>query len=131
MTTPNRATGGMLSAGGFSARDGVSGGFIPASQVMAADGAITIKNGVVFITKSSAAAITLAAPISGTDDFKTLKILSATAQAHTVTNASPGFNGGGAGSDVGTFGAAKGNGFVAVAYQGTWYVQSNVGVTFA
>lgn len=101
------------------------------SQVIPGDGAVTIKAGVCVLTKGSAAAITLAAPTSGTDDFKRLTIISATAFAHTVTQTSPGFDGGGAASDVGTYTAAKGNNIVAIAYQGTWYVQSLRNVTLA
>ena len=100
------------------------------AQVVSVDAAITIKRGVVIITKGSAAAITLANPTATTDDFKTLQIMSTTAFAHTVSNAAgAGFNGGGAGTDVGTFGTAKGNNIVLVAYQGVWYVQSSVNVT--
>lgn len=100
------------------------------NQVLAADGAITIKRGVAMITKAGVAVLTLANPVAGTDNFKTLKIISATAQAHTVSNAAgAGFNGGGAGSDVGTFGGAIGDNLVLVAYNGVWHVQSKVNVT--
>ena len=99
-----------------------AGGVVPASQVIAADGAITITSGTVIITKASAAAITLAAPTATTDDFKKLTIESTTAAAHTVTNTSPGFNNGSTASDVATFGAAIGNSFELIAYQGVWYV---------
>jgi hypothetical protein len=101
------------------------------TQILSADGAITAKSGNVLITKGSAAAITIAAPTAGTDDGKELVIVSTTAFAHTVTNTSPGFNNNGAGSDVGTFGAAKGNGLSLVAYNGAWYVIGNIGVTLA
>lgn len=97
----------------------------------AADGAITVKTGVVFITKGTAAALTLAAPTAGDDDGKVLTIVSTTAAAHTVTVATAGFNDGGTASDVGTFAAAKGNGLTLVAYAGDWYVTSNIGVTLA
>lgn len=104
---------------------------IPPAQIASADGAITIKEGVVAITKGSAAALTLAAPTAGVDDYKKLSIVSATAFAHTVTNTSPGFNGAGAAGDVGTFGAAAGNAIEVIAYQGTWYTTNLKGVTLA
>lgn len=103
-------------------------------SLVAADGAIAAKGGTVFITKGSAAALTLAAPISGDpdsggDDGKVLSIVSTTAFAHTVTQSAPGFNG--ATQTVGTFGAAKGSGLTLIAYGGAWYVVGNVGVTLA
>lgn len=95
----------------------------------AADGAIAVKQGVVVITKATAAALTLAAPTAGTDDGKILRIVSTTAAAHTVTNASPGFNGAGASGDVATFGAAIGNAMEVVAYNGVWLAANLTGVT--
>jgi hypothetical protein len=102
------------------------------TQVLSGDGAITIKSGVVFITKSSAAAVTLAAPTAGADDGKRLAIVSTTAQAHTLTNTTPGFNNGSTASDVGTFGAAIGNSIEVIAYNGVWYtIGTPRGVTLA
>lgn len=103
----------------------------PPVQVAAADGAITIKDGVVMITKGTAAALTLAAPTASADDGKRLAIISTTAAAHTVTQTTPGFNGGTTGSDVATFTAAIGNGMVIVAYNGTWYTESLRNVALA
>lgn len=101
-----------------------------APTVAAEDGAIAVKSGVVVITKGSAAALTIADPTATTDDFKILKIIAATAHAHTVSNAAgSGFNAGGAGTDVGTFGGAKGDNIVLMAYQGDWFVISKVNVT--
>lgn len=100
-------------------------------EVASTDGAISIKHGVVMITKPTAAALTLAAPTAGVDDGKTLHIISATAAAHTVT-LSGGLNGAGAGADVGTFAAAAANRFSVVAYNGAWWALGvNVNVTFA
>lgn len=104
---------------------------IPPSQIASGDGAISLKEGVVVITKGSAAALTLAAPLAGVDDYKRLTILSATAFAHTVTQTTPGFNNLGATGDVGTYGAAAGNCLVAWAYQGVWYTEQLKGVTLA
>jgi hypothetical protein len=100
-------------------------------QIMSADGAIMIRPGTVVITKGSAAALTLAAPTSGVHDGMIMNIVSNTAFAHTVTQTTPGFNGGGAASDVGTFAAAIGNGMTLAAYQGRWLVMNNTGVTLA
>lgn len=102
------------------------------TQVITGDGAITIKSGTVFLTKGSAAAITLAAPTATVDDGKRLLIVSTTAQAHTVTQTTPGINNGSTASDVGTFGAAIGNSIELVAYQGAWFtVGTPRGVTLA
>lgn len=101
-------------------------------QVASADAAITIKNGVVVITKASAAALTLANPVVGTDDFNELLIFAATAFAHTISNAAgAGFNAGGAAADVATFTAAKGNTLRLKAYQGVWYVVASINATLA
>lgn len=99
---------------------------------MAADGAITIKSGIVVITKATACAMTLAAPIAGVDDGKVLTFDSTTAAAHTLT-ISNGLRGAGASADVGTFTAAIGNGIELYAYNGRWYPVpgSAVNVTFA
>lgn len=99
---------------------------VPPVQVLSANGAITIKEGLVLITKGTAAAITLAAPTAGADDGCQLRIRSTTAAAHTVTNTTPGFNNGSTASDVATFAGAIGDGFTIEAYNGIWYV-TNVG----
>lgn len=101
-------------------------------QVMSADGAIKIKEGIVVITKGTACAMTLAAPVAGQDDGKILWIDSHTAAAHTLTIAN-GLRGAGAGADVGTFGAAIGNGVGLYAEGGAWYPLpgTNTNVTFA
>lgn len=94
----------------------------PEPQAVASgDGAILARSGSVVITKGSAAALTLAAPVAGIDDGKRLTIVTATAFAHTVTNTSPGFNNLGASGDVATFTGAVGNGMEIVAYNGVWY----------
>jgi hypothetical protein len=98
------------------------------TQNISADGAITILNGDVYITKGSAAAITIAAPAAGTDDDKFLFINSETAFAHVITCASVGFNGKGSSGTL-TFGAAKGNSVVLKARNGHWWVFAPNGVT--
>lgn len=102
-----------------------------AVEAEASNGAIGIKQGLAALTKAGVAAMTLAAPTTTTDDGKVLRIVAMTANAHTVTQASPGFNNAGAGGDVATFGGAVGDNLVLIAYQGVWYVQSQVNVTIA
>lgn len=100
-------------------------------QVMAADGAITIRDGIVAITKGSACAMTLAAPAVA-DNGKVLIIDATTAHAHTLT-ISGGLRGAGSGADVGTFGGAIGDGICIYARNGAWYPVpgTNTNVTFA
>lgn len=96
----------------------------------AANGAIdaTISH-LAVINKAGVAVMTLAAP-SAYDDNVEIMILSATAQAHTLTY-STGFGAGGASLDVGTFGGAIGDGICVVSYGGTWYVKYKTNVTLA
>jgi len=98
-------------------------------QVGLVNGAITIKSGLVVLTKAGVAAMTLAAPTAGTDDGKILHIVATTANAHTVTIAN-GLSGAGAAADVGTFGGAVGDRVSVIAYNGIWYPLINVNVTF-
>lgn len=91
-------------------------------QNLVADGAITIKNGVVLIAKTVAGVVaaTLANPTAGTDDFKRLLIISNQAQANTVT-ITGGLGNGGGGEDVITFSGVVGDCIELVAYGGYWY----------
>lgn len=84
----------------------------------------------VFITKGSAAAITVTAPVAVVNDNCRLVFIATTAHQHTVTLGTLGFNAGDAGKDVGTFGGAIGDGFEAVAYNGEAYTTNVVNVTF-
>lgn len=102
-------------------------------EIASANGAITIQPygmKTVFITKAGVCAMTLAAPAT-TQDGVVIRFVSTTAQAHTLTVATIGVNAGGTASDVGTFGAAIGNGCAVQAYNGNWYVIGNTNVTFA
>ena len=103
-----------------------------AYQLLVADGAITVKNGVCFIAKTVAGVVaaTLADPTATTDDFKRLLIVSNQAQANTVTSASS-FGGGGAGEDVCTFSGVVGDTLALMAYQGKWYVTGGHQFTLA
>lgn len=99
----------------------------PTSQAMTADGAITIKHGVVSLSKAGVLAATLAAPTATTDDFKRLVIVSLTAQLHTVTPV----GGLGGGATVATASGVIGDTLELIAYQGVWYVAGFHQYTFA
>lgn len=106
-----------------------------AVEVESADGAIGIKEGTAVITKGTAAALTIAAPVAGLpsaatpgDDGKVLRIVSTTAAAHTVTTPANKLNGN---KLTATFAAAAGDGITLIAYQGVWYVHSNNGITLS
>ena len=95
------------------------------------NGAILPSTGLVLLGGTGARAMTLVDPAAA-DDGARLTIAAVTAQAHTVSNAAgSGFNGGGGGSDVGTYGGAVGDRFSLVAIGGVWYVDINVNVTLA
>lgn len=102
------------------------------TTVYAADGAINAA-GLAVITKGTAAALTLAAPVAGVPavggmDGLLLSILSTTAAAHTVTAPSNKINGG---SAVITFSAAIANNATLRAYNGIWYVMGSTGATLS
>lgn len=92
-------------------------------QSLVADGAITIKNGLVKIAKTVAGVVaaTLANPTDVTDDFKRLTIISNQTQANTVT-VTGGLGNGGAGEDVITFSGVVGDTVTLIAHGGYWYV---------
>ena len=103
-------------------------------EVASANGAISIPDRgdkTVFVTKAGVCAMTLAAPTATTHDGVRVTFVSTTAQAHTVTVATAGMNDLASSGDDGTFGGAKGDGLALVAYQGDWFVVSNINVTFA
>jgi hypothetical protein len=97
------------------------------------NGAIPITNPLtptVFqINKAGVLADTLAAPVAGTDDGKFIWVVSNTANAHTVT-ATGLFQVGAAPVNLATFAAFAGAGFVAMAFNAKWVVQSQMGITF-
>lgn len=101
-----------------------------AVQTMTADGAITIKNGVVALNKAGVLAATLANPTATTDDGKRLCILALQAQANTVT-VTGGFGNGGGGEDIATYSGAIGDNLNLLAYQGFWYITGVHQVTVA
>jgi hypothetical protein len=87
-------------------------------EVKSTSSAIANVMGVVVITKTSIAALTLAAPTATTDDGKVLHIKSTTAYQHTITTPSNKINGT---LSIVTLGGAVGDGVSLVAYQGVWY----------
>ena len=94
-------------------------------QVASANGAITIPNvgsKTVLLTKAGVAAMTLGTPTTAQNGVR-ITFIATTANAHTVTCATIGFNAGNDGADVATFGGAIGDGFSIEAYGGEWYVQ--------
>jgi hypothetical protein len=103
-------------------------------QVLSADGAITIKSGVVLITKGTACAATLAAPTAGAvsaggDDGKVLIIRPTVAAAHTVTTPANKIN---TNKLTATFaGAALTEYQQLVAYNGVWYSMASAGSTLS
>lgn len=114
---------GLLTAGSVAAKKVVT--------AAANDGAISIADGVVKITKATAAALTLADPAAG-DEGTVIIITSQTAAAHTVSNAGgSGFGAQGAGADVATFGGAIGDGFAVVAINANWHIMWLQNVTLS
>ena len=101
---------------------------VPVTVAASADGALTIQNSTVVVTKAGVCAMTLAAPSTAQNGTR-ITIVSATANAHTLTVATIGLNDLAGSGDLGTFGGAKGDGLTVVAYNGDWFVTSNINVT--
>lgn len=107
----------------------------PSVSAASANGAITIPDGgikIIPVTKAGVCAMTLGVPTTAQNGV-ILVFFSTTAQAHTLTIATIGFNAGNAAADVGTFGGAIGDGVVLVAYEGEWYIVpgTNLNVTLS
>lgn len=106
---------------------------VTALQDITGDGAITIPGAMyaqVNLSKGSAAAITIAAPTSGTDDGKVIDVFTSSAQAHVITCSTDGFNAKGS-SGTATFTAAIGNAAKILCDDGHLYVIQKNGVTVA
>lgn len=101
-----------------------------AVTVISGDGAITIANSIVFLTKGSAAAITIAAPTDVTHDGIQIWVVTGTAAAHVITSGVDGFNAKGS-SGTCTYTAAIGNAVLLIARNGHWYTAVKTGVTIA
>lgn len=128
-------SGPVESVGGFVGNlvgnvNGELGSAKLSTQNLSANGAITVQNGLVAITKATACAGTLADPVATVDDGKMLIIVATTAAAHTISNTT-GFNGAGASGDLATFGGAIGDGLVLIAYQGKWYIVNSINITLS
>lgn len=82
------------------------------------------------ITKGGVAALTLAAPTAGADDGLEIEIVSATANAHTVT-ATGLFVDGAAHVNLATWSANAGGTLRLRAYNGKWYVTTALNVTLS
>lgn len=101
------------------------------SSAGAANGAVTIPDaGVLFvpITKAGVCALTLGVP-SAAQNGVVIHFVATTANAHTVTAATIGFNAGDGGADVATFGGAIGDLLSVFAYGGEWYILNKVNIT--
>lgn len=100
-------------------------------EAAADSGAITVASKTVYITKATAAALTLVAPTATTEDGIRIVFVATTAAAHTVTATTIGFNAGDTASDVATFGGAIGDGLTIEAYQGEWYILNSINIILA
>lgn len=94
-----------------------------------AAGAVNIENSTVVILGGSATALTLGTPTTA-QNGTTIRFVAGTAQAHTVTAGTIGFNAADAAGDVATFGGAIGDHLEVMAYAGEWLVVGNLNVTF-
>jgi hypothetical protein len=105
---------------------------IPAPSVYyhTAAGAIDPRPGLHVLLGGAANAMTLRRPTLVEEGIE-LTITTGDAFAYTVTNTTPGFNAGGAASDVGTYGAAIGNVLQIKAVNRVWNVVGNIGVVLA
>jgi hypothetical protein len=100
-----------------------------APVAITASGAVAFP-GTYIITAGSAVALTLAAPVAGTDDGKIVQITSATLFAHTLT-ATGLLQTGTASVNVATFAAFAGAGLTLRAFNAKWQVMSSTGITFS
>lgn len=106
-------------------------GSAPVVAAITANGAVTVRpSRTLNITKAGVAAMTLAAPTTGTDDGVTLTFISQTANAHTIT-ATGLLQTGSVSTDIATFAASIGANLVLRAYLAKWQVVSQIGITFS
>lgn len=107
----------------------------PRTYTYTANATATIAPGLhrIYATGGAATTITLPDPTVGQDGL-VLTFMCMDAVAHVVDNnlgGGSGFNAGGAGADVCTFGAAIGNSITLVADNGNWNVLANTGGVLA
>lgn len=82
------------------------------------------------LTKAGIAAMTLAAPTAGLDDFKQITITSNTANQHTITATGLFLDGAGH-NNVATFPTTAGASLTLMAFNGKWLVISNANVVMS
>jgi hypothetical protein len=80
------------------------------------------------LVTGTAGAFTITDPTSAQEGAE-MVIMAKDAEAYTVTYATTGFNGGGSGSDVATFGGAIGDNFHIRAVNKVWNVLTKTNVT--
>lgn len=133
-TAASIAVTGAATAATVSATGAVSGLTVtgkPVVTTISGDGAITIADGIVKLTKGSAAAITLAAPSAG-QEGTILRIISNSAFAHVITATGlldDGVTGGS--KNTATFGAFAGASIMLCAINLKWSVLNKNVVTVA
>lgn len=93
-----------------------------------AAGALTVQPGLSYINGTTLA-MTLVNPTQQQNGMVMI-IMATNASAHTVTYTA-GFNGGTTARDVATFAAAIGNNLVIIAFNGVWWLVSQIGITLA
>lgn len=93
-----------------------------------ASGAIAQKTGTVMLSGTGVQVMTLANPVSGTDDGKTLAIVATSAHAHTVATVA-GISGGA--NHKATFGGALGDTLNLKALGGVWYLEPSINQTLS
>ncbi len=136
MTQRLRTTNAIVTPLGTLGQDAADSLLAGAYNAIAASGAVDPHTPARYvITKSTAAAaLTLVAPTAGSDDGVLLEFLSTTAEAHTITTPAAGDiqDGNSSGHDtVMTFNAHIGAMCILEAYQGTWYVRTEVGCSLS
>lgn len=81
-----------------------------------------------YVNSSGVDAMTLATPVSGTDDGKTLTVTDQSGHAHTITTAANKIV---PSHDTATFSGTAGAFITLEAFGGLWYVKSSSGVTMS
>lgn len=100
--------------------------------ILLASGAIdpSLANRYLISKTGSLAALTIAAPRAGTDDFMELQFISTTAFQHTLVSTGNFVDGAGHVNQA-TWSANAGGSLLLIAYQGKWYVQALQSVTMS
>lgn len=101
----------------------------PGKYTYSGAGALDPKPGTHILKEAAASAMTLRDPVAADEGTEMLVVADA-AQAYTLTNTT-GFNGGGAGADVLTFGGAVGDNVRVKCVNGRWMVIATRNVTLA